>query len=55
MNRKVIKKIMLFLLAFMLVFPVYSFGKAEAVQAAALKALVLCQDLVQVKMRFSPS
>ena len=38
MNRKVIKKIMLFLLAFMLVFPVYSFGKAEAVQAAALKA-----------------
>ena len=38
MNRKGIKKIMLFLLAFMLVFPVYSFGKAEAVQAAALKA-----------------
>ena len=38
MNRKAIKKIMLFLLAFMLVFPVYSFGKAEAVQAAALKA-----------------
>lgn len=38
MNRKTIKKIMLFLLAFMLVFPVYSFGKAEAVQAAALKA-----------------
>ena len=38
MNRKEIKKIMLFLLAFMLVFPVYSFGKAEAVQAAALKA-----------------
>ena len=37
MNRKEIKKIMLFLLAFMLVFPVYSFGKAEAVQAAALK------------------
>lgn len=35
MNRKEIKKIMLFLLAFMLVFPVYSFGKAEAVQAAA--------------------
>lgn len=31
MNRKGIKKIMLFLLAFMLVFPVYSFGKAEAV------------------------
>ena len=38
MNRKGIKKIMLFLLAFMLVFPVYSFGKAEAVQAAALKS-----------------
>lgn len=38
MNRKSIKKIMLFLLAFMLVFPVYSFGKAEQVQAAALKA-----------------
>ena len=38
MNRKGIKKIMLFLLAVMLVFPVYSFGKAEAVQAAALKA-----------------
>ncbi len=38
MNRKAIKKLMLFLLAFMLVFPVYSFGKAEAVQAAALKA-----------------
>lgn len=38
MNRKTIKKIMLFLLALMLVFPVYSFGKAEAVQAAALKA-----------------
>lgn len=34
MNRKGIKKIMLFLLAFMLVFPVYSFGKAEAVQAS---------------------
>ena len=28
----------MFLLAFMLVFPVYSFGKADAVQAAALKA-----------------
>ena len=38
MNRKAIRKVMLFLLAFMLVFPVYSFGKAEAVQAAALKA-----------------
>lgn len=38
MNRKAIKKLMLFLMAFMLVFPVYSFGKAEAVQAAALKA-----------------
>ena len=29
MNRKGIKKIMLFLLAFMLVFPVYSFGKMQ--------------------------
>lgn len=36
MNRKGIKKIMLFLLAFMLVFPVYSFGKAEALQATML-------------------
>ena len=38
MNRKSIKKIMLFLLAFMLVFPVYSAGKAQTVQAASLKA-----------------
>ena len=48
MNRKAIKKIMLFLLAFMLVFPVYSFGKAEAVQAAALKAPKLSK-VVRVK------
>ncbi len=48
MNRKTIKKIMLFLLAFMLVFPVYSFGKAEAVQAAALKAPKLSK-VTQVK------
>lgn len=41
MNKRMIKKVMLFLLAFMLVFPVYSFGKAEAVQAAALKAPTL--------------
>lgn len=48
MNRKAIKKIMLFLLAFMLVFPGYSFGKAEAVQAAALKAPKLSK-VVRVK------
>ena len=38
MNRKSIKKIMLFLLVFMLVFPVYSVGNAQTVQAASLKA-----------------
>lgn len=38
MNRKGIKKIMLFLLAFMLVFPVYSFGKAEAVPGSSIKS-----------------
>lgn len=50
MNRKGIKKIMLFLLAFMLVFPVYSFGKAEAVQAAALKAPRLSKVVRVIKL-----
>ena len=36
-ERKGIKRIMLFYLLLYL-FPVYSFGKAEAVQAAALKS-----------------
>ena len=48
MNRKSIRKIMLFLLAFMLVFPVYSAGKAQTVQAASLKAPKLV-NAVRVK------
>ena len=54
MNRKFIKKVMLFLLAFMLVFPVYSFEKAEAVQAATLKAPKLSKvTRVDKKVKFT--
>lgn len=54
MNKRYVKKMMLFLLTFLLVFPVASFGKAQAVQAASLKAPKLSKvSIVKKTVKFT--